>query len=384
MLLTTLARTCSLIRQSVLPTRFPGVWRYLQRLLVLAVFLPVFLGLQLLHWVGFLVDELLFRGYRNVEIRQPVFVLGVPRSGTTFMHRLLAHHDNFTTFTTWECFLAPSIAERYLWLGLGGLDRRLGRPLGRLLAWIERRAFGWLDDVHPMSFEAPEEDYFTLLPVLACFILVVPFPEAGWLWKLGRFDRDASPEERARLLRWYRRCLQKHLYVRGRECVLLSKNASFAGLAGSLVEEFPDCRLVVCERDALAVIHSQFRSLQAGLQLFAISEKDLIFNDKLLQCIEFYYENLDTVCAGLESNRLQRVPLWALSDEPRRVMGEIAAAFDLAMPASLESELTDYESAYRPRSRPAVAGDALGAWGFDTEEIARRFAPWRHDAGLRI
>ena len=384
MLLITVARTASLIRQSLLPTPFPGLLRYLHRLLVMLVFLPLFLCLQALHWLGFLIDEILFRGYRDVEVREPVFVLGVPRSGTTFMHRLLAHHDDFTTFTTWECFLAPSVTERFLWLGLGAIDRRIGRPLGRLLGWLERRVFGWLDDVHPMSFEAPEEDYFALLPVLSCFILIVPFPEADWLWRLGRFDRDASPKERARLLRWYRRCLQKHLYVRGQDKVLLSKNASFAGMAGSLVEEFPDCRLILCERDALAVIHSQFNSLQGGMRLFAVSESNLAFKNNLLDCLKFYYENLDAVRLRHPQSQVYRVPLWSLSSEPRRVMEEVAADLNLEIPASLEAELADYETEQRPRQRTAVSSSALAGWGLDAEELARRFSAWRHEEGLRI
>ena len=40
MLLITVARTFSLIRQSLLPTPFPGVVRYLQRLLVLLLLEP--------------------------------------------------------------------------------------------------------------------------------------------------------------------------------------------------------------------------------------------------------------------------------------------------------------------------------------------------------
>lgn len=384
MLLITVARIFSLLRQTLLPSPFPGVVRYLQRLLVLLVFLPMLLLLQLMHWLGFLLDEILFRGYRDIDVKEPVFVLGVPRSGTTFMHRLLAHHDGFTTFTTWECFLAPSITERYLWLGFGALDRRIGRPFGRLLGWVERRLFGWLDDVHPMSFAAPEEDYFALLPVLSCFILIVPFPEADWLWRLGRFDRDASPEERERLLRWYRRCLQKHLYVRGRDKVLLSKNASFAGMAGSLVDEFPDCRLIVCERDALAVIHSQFNSLKDGMRLFGVSENDLRFKNNLLDCLNFYYENLDEVSARHPERQVHRVPLWSLSTEPRTVMTVIADRMRLPIPPALDAELTAYEAARKPGPRPAVTGRVLAGWGFDADELGRRFSAWRHDEGLRI
>jgi hypothetical protein len=384
MLTMTAVRVLSLFRQILLPARYPGIWRYLQRVVVLLLFLPLLLLLQALHWVGFLLDEILFRGYRDVEIREPVFVLGVPRSGTTFMHRLLAHHEEFTTFSTWECLFAPSISQRYLWLGVAAADRRMGRPLGRLLGWIERGLFGWLDDVHPMRLDAPEEDYFALLPVLSCFILVVPFPDAEWLWRLGRFDRDATPAERRRLLGWYRRCLQRHLYVHGPDKRLLSKNASFAGLAGSLVEDYPDSHLVLCERDAIAVIRSQFQSLRAGMRLFGIAENDESFRQNLLDCLKFYYENLDRVRAVHPAGRVFRVPLWTLSNEPRAVMTELCDGLSLTLPASLRAELSAYEASRKPRTERPFTAAGFSRWGIDTAEVLQRFGPWRHEEGLRI
>ena len=140
---------------------------FLRRLLVIALFLPPFALIQVVHWIGLLLDEVLFRGYRRVEIREPLFVLGVPRSGTTHLHRVLAQDPQYTTFSTWECLFAPSVAERRLWLGLGWIDARLGRPLGRLFGWLERRAFAGLVEVHSMGLADPEEDYFALMPVLA-------------------------------------------------------------------------------------------------------------------------------------------------------------------------------------------------------------------------
>lgn len=384
LLLKTGARLASLVRQTVLPSPFPGPRVYLQRLLVLCVFLPLLIALQLVHWIGFLLDEILFRGYRRIDIRQPVFILGTPRSGTTFMHRLVALHGGTTTFSTWECLLAPSISERYLWQAVAALDRLLGRPAGRLAGWIGRQLFAWLDDVHPLALSAPEEDYFALLPVLSCFLLVVPFPEADWLWRLARFDRDVDAEERRQLLGWYRRCLQKHLYFHGRDRVLVSKNASFAGMAASLVEAFPDARLIICERDALAVIRSQFRALRGGMKLFAIQENDSRFRSNLLDSLSFYYQNLDRIEAALDPGRVIRVPLWTLSEDPRSVLGRIGERFGLAGDERLTRALEDYEASKRPRREMPVRDGMLSPWGIDAAEVGQRFAAWRHDEGLRI
>lgn len=292
------ARLASLLRQAVFPVPFPGSRAWRRRVAVLALCLPPFLALQLMHWIGFLLDEVLFRGYRRIDVREPVFVLGVPRSGTTFMHRLLAEDPAFTTFSMWECLFAPSIAERYLWRGVAAIDRRIGRPLGRLAGLIERRVSRSMDGIHPTSLRAPEEDYLVFLPLFCSFILIVPFPEAEWVWRMARFDRNVDQTERIALIRWYRRCLQKHLYVNGRDRTILSKNASFAGMAGSLVDAFPGCRLVICERDALQAVASQFNSLAGGLRLFGVSPDAPRFRRRLLDCLDFYYENLARVEIG--------------------------------------------------------------------------------------
>jgi hypothetical protein len=174
-----------------------------RRVLVMLAFLPVFALAQGIHWLGFLLDELLFRDYRRVRIREPLFVLGVPRSGTTNLHAVLARDPQFTTFTTWECLFAPSVSQRLFWRTLGRLDAKLGAPLRRLLGVAEQRFFASLDDVHAMSLSSPEEDYFALMPVLSCFILVLAFPRAAHLWRMGSFDRDMPAAERRRLLAFY-------------------------------------------------------------------------------------------------------------------------------------------------------------------------------------
>ena len=93
------------------------------RRLGLVLLFPVFLALQLVHWVAFLVDELCFPGYRRVSIKEPVFIIGIPRSGTTYLHRELSANPRFTTVSTWEALLAPAVCERKLLGGIAG-DRQ--------------------------------------------------------------------------------------------------------------------------------------------------------------------------------------------------------------------------------------------------------------------
>lgn len=64
-------------------TRYYGAW---QRPL------STFGMLKLVHGVGALtrgLDHLIYPGFRRIPLDRPVFIIGNPRSGTTFLHRFL-------------------------------------------------------------------------------------------------------------------------------------------------------------------------------------------------------------------------------------------------------------------------------------------------------
>ncbi len=299
-------------------------WSAWARIPVLVVFIPLFALVQLIHWIGFLLDEILFPGYRKVEITEPLFVLGVPRSGTTHLHRVLAQDQRLTTFSTWECLFALSVTERRFWLGLGRLDALVGRPLGRMLDWVERHAFGAMAEVHSMGLRDPEEDYFSLMPVLACFILILPFPTDPYLWRMGTFDRDMPARERARLMNFYRGCLKRHLYVHGPGKRLLSKNAAFAPLAGTLRETFPDARFLVCLREPERTLPSQLSSVEPGVRLFGVLAVAPDFRDRLTRQLGFYYQNLASALGDLPENRCAWVTMKDLKSD---LTGSLTAAY---------------------------------------------------------
>ena len=74
-------------------------WRHVwKRIPLFGLIWILFSLLNLLHIIGHLADEVLFRNYRRTAIREPVFIIGIPRSGTTFLQRLLGCEQKFTTF----------------------------------------------------------------------------------------------------------------------------------------------------------------------------------------------------------------------------------------------------------------------------------------------
>ena len=352
----------------------PAPGRYLpslKRILVLLIFLPGLIFLQAIHWVGFLVDEILFRGYRKVSIDKPLFILGIPRSGTTFLHRLFARDPQFTTFKTWHCLFAPSVTERMIFAGIARLDRWIGRPLDRTFKAIWGFLSSGMSDIHPLGLEAAEEDYFVFLPVFAFFPLVVPFPSAERLWRIARIDDELGASER-RLLAYYRACLQKHLYFEGPDKRLLSKNAAFAGMAHSLVETFPDARVICLLRDPASVVPSQLSSISPAIRLFDADPDDAIFTPRFLDLLAYYNSNLrDAFPAGRSQSHatIQYSDLKSdLATEIRKACDVLAIALSPQFEAELEREANNTRE-YRSRHRYS-----LSDFGLDQQQVERAFA----------
>ncbi|MCG6940076.1 MAG: sulfotransferase [Thiohalocapsa sp.] len=343
-----------------------------RRVLVMFGFLPVFALAQGLHWLGFLLDEIFFRGYRRVQIRGPLFVLGVPRSGTTNLHAVLARDPQFTTFSTWECLFAPSVSQRLFWRALGRLDARIGAPLRRLLRLAERRVFGALDDVHAMSLDTPEEDYFALMPVLSCFILVLAFPRSSHLWRMGNFDRDMPATERKRLLAFYANALRRHLYVHGPDKRLLSKNAAFASLANGLADTFPDARFLVCLRDPAETVPSQLSSIRAGLAFFGVPPDSAPIRERFVGQLAFYYDNLRQLA---EVHAPARTVTKTLPQLKADLAGAVRDAYQrLGLPLAPSFAATLTQAAAPARAYRSGHRYDLAQFGLDPAAIRRRFA----------
>ncbi len=338
----------------------------------LALILPVAL---LYYWIGLWLDELLFRGYRRIAVQRPVFILGVPRSGTTALHEALAEDPQFTTQRTWECLLAPSVTHRHLWRGLARLDRAAGGPGRRLAGWLNRRWLAPLTDAHPVHAHAPEEDYLSLLPQLSAFILVVAFPDSDRLWRLGRGDIALADDERERLMRQYRRVIQRHLYFHGADRTYLAKNASHAALAGSLVEAFPDARFIACLRDPAEVVSSQLSSLGPGLRaLHGHIHQDELTRRMLAQ-LQFGYRNLLSVLPARAPARSVFLPLGAQRQGLAPAIRQVYAHLALPLEGHFAERLAALDA--RARAHRSSHRHALADYGLDSAQVADAFADIR-------
>jgi hypothetical protein len=344
-----------------------------KRLAIMLVFLPVFFVIQAMHWIGFLLDEIFFNAYRDTVVKEPLFIVGVPRSGTTFLHRVLANDtERFTTFTLWELLFAPSVTERKVWLSLGKVDQLIGSPFAKTLAWLEGVAFHHLNSIHRISLNAPEEDYFTLVPIFACFLLVLPFPCSEDIWKLAYFDDQHTPEEKQQIMAFYRSCLQRHLYVRGPEKQLLSKNVAFSPMIVALSDTFPDCKVICNIRSPFSAIPSLISSMISGARIFDNDLQGHVFRDQLLHMLEYYYQHLTQTLPDWPEDRHAFVTMEELKDNVQDVVKTLYERFGYPISPAFEQQLQQEQD--RSRRYTSRHKYSLEQFEIPPERIADDFA----------
>jgi len=253
----------------------------------------VFALVELVTWAGFLADEILFRAYRGVQIREPVFILGNPRSGTTFLHRLLAKDEQtFTCTRMWEALAAPSVAQRRVVQALGAVDRVLGRPLDRLVTrWREQ----WQEEnvMHRIDLRAPEEDQYLLVhawSTLAVWLFTAILEEARpYIY----FDSEMPSADKARIMGFYKSCIRRHLFAQGSDQHqskhYLSKNPSASPTVDALFESFPDAKIVYLARSPLEVIPSYISLLDYAWRVVGNPAQPYGARDFVLEMARHWY-----------------------------------------------------------------------------------------------
>ena len=229
-------------------------WR---RILFTLVFLTLHLAVTLLVFAGRLLDELLLPFHRRVAIRQPIFIISNPRSGTTLLHRLLCLDEDRFSYPLLYHTILPSASLILLIRGIGWLERPLGRPLHRLFNRLDGLLFrGWAH-IHPMGFNQSEEDegLFTATFLTPAIYLLCPFPEQmpAALHLPGRLP----PRVQQALMAYYIGSLKRIMFATGGGGrIFLSKNVMTTGRFQMLLAAFPEARIVYITRTPLKAVPS--------------------------------------------------------------------------------------------------------------------------------
>ena len=274
-------------------------WR---RILVLSILFPLFTFLLVTNHFFLLLDHLLFPNFKKRVIKDPVFIVSMPRSGTTFLFHALAElKDQFTCVKLWEIIFAPSICQKYLFLFLNRMDRMLAGPIRNGIIKLEKRYLGRLNRIHLISLFMPEEDEAFLIWNLQSGYFNYCYPEARFLDDILLFDEQLPLAKQDRIMRYYRRYIQRHDYVfnSSGKRRFLSKNPLMMNKVKALSRFFPDAYLLNINRSPAKVIPSTLALNRFLYATFSAIEVPTDLDAKTRKFLICWYEMAE---AGLQAN----------------------------------------------------------------------------------
>lgn len=225
---------------------------------VMAFAYALYIPVEFITWLCFKIDNAFYKKYFKKEITAPVFIIGNPRSGTTFLHRLMAQDtNNFNAMKTWEIFLAPSITMRkFVYNVVSPVDRFLGNPFRKFIHWLEKQ---WQkdNDIHRFALLETEEDEYLLIHIfsnLKIWLYGAMMEEAR---PYTYFDSQMKDSRKEGIMNFYYRCLQRHLFFHNiHDKHYLSKNPHFSPMIDTLYRYFPDVKIIYIARNPLDMIPS--------------------------------------------------------------------------------------------------------------------------------
>jgi hypothetical protein len=319
-----------------------------------------------MHAVCFALDPILFRSLRRTRVTAPTFCIGHARSGTTYLHRLMAADPQFSYPLMYELFF-PSLLQKRLLRLLFRVDAASGNRLRGRLDEIEERRFAPTDDMHKTGFFVPEEDDAFLTWSLCSGFWILMFPFMGEL-DFYHVDRWPPPKRR-RAMAFYAECVRRQIAANGGG-IHLSKNPTFCGRLESLIETFPDARFVVPMRNPDETIPSLLKMLQREWSLRGRDERLIANSLRVLadQSMDSYEHPLEVLARHPEVRSVV-VDYRDLIRQPEATMRRIYAELELELgplaAKAFQSAGGGHETAHRY---------SLEEFGLDPREIHTRLA----------
>jgi len=310
-------------------------------------------------------DRQLYPKIAQQQIREPLFIVGLPRSGTTLLHSLLAADPKHRCPLMWEVRspTPPSVADE---------KRRIQR------ATRSCKFFNWLAPgfryVHAVGAEVPQECISLITPTFMSdqFDAMYYVPS----YRAWFFQQDLRPA-----YEYHRRFLQ-HLQFRRAAHRWILKAPTHMFAMPALLSVYPDALFVQTHRtpvDAMASVSSLVTILRSAFS-------DAV--DPVTVCreaIDYWSETMDKFLNErdrLASKRICDVEYDEISRDPIAAVRRIYDHFGWSLSQQAEQRMRTLVASHAQR-QPGNHRYHLSQFGFTAEEVLSAFAPYCQRFGLR-
>ncbi len=298
-----------------------------------------------------------------IAVDAPVFIVGLQRTGTTLLHRLLAVDPALRPLASWEA-LNPAPFP-------GAEPRAEGRdPRMRQAEWAERGLRYLAPDflaIHPVEAHAPEEDV-----LLLDFSLLSPTAEASQ--NLPSYSQWLEEVDHRPAYRYFRRMIQLLFWQKpGR---WLGKTPHHLEYLDALLDVFPDARIIHTHRDPLRALPSFCSMLSHARGIFSdrVDPREVgrQWTHKQVRMVERAMAVRDRVGAEPFAD----VSYTALIADPIKQVRRIYYFLELDLAPETDRRMKAWISG-NPQHRLGRHGYRLEDFALDRADLERRFAAYR-------
>ena len=307
----------------------------------------------------------------RVSVHQPLVVVGLPRTGSTILHDILARDPAHRAPLTWECNEACPPPEAATFES----DPRIAASDAEL-AGVDRLIPGF-KAMHPMGARLAQE-CVVLMQQTMCSVLFhneyhVPSYQ-DWL--------DDPAFDWAPVYAFHRRQLQHLQWRNPRERWVLKTGAHMWAL-DALLATYPDACVVQTHRDPVKVATS-YASLTTLVRAMASDAVDphavaADWTPRLARALE---RAMDVRDAGrVPAERFHDVSFPALISDPMKVVEGIYERFGIALSGEAADRMRRF-IADNPQGKHGVHRYAPAEYGLDVPALRARFARYSDRFGI--
>ena len=305
---------------------------------------------------------------RSVPIKRPLFILGLPRSGTTFLHNLLSQDPSSRWLHLWELFSPSPPPDRQTW------ETDLRPEEAEKLVASYNSLVPNLSTTHYLNPYGPEEcnQLFEHNFVSPLFQLRANVPSySKWLEKQ---DLVAS-------YRYYRQQLQLLTWKWPGDHLVLKAPAHLSNLA-ALIAVFPDACIIHTHRDPLKVIPSicSLCALVRGIYTDRVEPKSIgeYYLNRLVNTIECAMRARETI----SPEQIYDLNYINIVKDPIGTVHQIYEYFGYDFNTAMEENLNQYIS-QNPQHKYGIHRYSLDQFGLEPIVVNQKFDNYRKKFNLK-
>lgn len=298
------------------------------------------------------------------QVEVAAVILGLPRTGSTIFHRLLASAPGMTAIRWFECQnYAPFPGETP-----GDPVERREYARAMIDGWLQ--AAPELASIHPLDPDAPDEEILILGQMfVSTMIEGMAFVPSFTRW-LDEYDQAQGHEDLKivfKYLQW------QDPARRGARWIL--KSPSNLPYAETAAAAFPEALLVMTHRDPVEIVPS-YVSMEAALYKLSATVPDEEVGGFWFARLVQWMRRFEEARARIGEDRFLDISYREVVREPlvqaRRVLERIGVNVDDKM----DQALTEFMAGNQREQRPTHEY-SMERFGLDEAAIRREFAAYR-------